>query len=152
MAIETILVAVGRGDNEAARTEALASAIGDIATPTEAEVILLHVFSDTDFEDLTHQLDFDDPSDATPNDVARRHSATRRLSDLLEAERVGFEVRGDVGEDAGSTIVSVADDIGADLLIIGGRKRTPTGKAVFGSTAQQVMLNADIPVTYVRGQ
>ncbi len=152
MAIDTILVAVGRGDNEAARTEALAQAIDDIATPTEAEVILLHVFSEADFEDLTEQLDFDDPSDATPDDVARRHSATRRLSDLLEDKRVGFEVRGDVGGDAGTTIVTAGEDIGADLVIIGGRKRTPAGKAVFGSTAQQVMLNADCPVTYVRGQ
>ena len=151
MAIDTILVAVGRGDNEAERTEALASAINDIATPTDAHVTLLHVFGQDEFEDLTTQLDFDRPSDATPDDVARRHSATRKLSDLLESDRIDFDVRGDVGDDAGGTIVNVAGDLGADLIMVGGRKRTPTGKAVFGSTSQQVMLNADCPVTYVGG-
>ena len=41
-------------------------------------------------------------------------------------------------------------DVAADLVIVGGRRRSPTGKAVFGSTAQEVMLEAPCPVMFVR--
>lgn len=150
MAIETILVAVGRGDDEAARIETMDDAIVDLAIPTGAEVILLHVFGEDHYDHLVEQLDFDSPGDATPDSVARRHNATRELGKQLESDRVEFSVRGEVHDDPGSGVVAAAEQVGADLIIVGGRKRSPTGKAVFGSTAQQVMLNADCPVTYVR--
>lgn len=150
MAIETIVAAVGRGENEAERAGAVADTIADLATPTGADVILLHAFGEQEFENLAEQLDFDRPSDATPDAAARRHSATRMLVDRLEDHGVGYTVRGEVGDDAGSAVVAAATDLGADMVLVGGRKRTPAGKAVFGSTAQQVMLNAPCPVTYVR--
>lgn len=152
MAIETILVAVGRGENEAARAEAVGAAVADIAEPTGADVVLLHVFEERDLAELIDRLDFDRPGDADAHAVARRHTATRKLGDVLEAARVGYEVRGEVGDDAGGTVVAVADDFGADLVVVGGRGRSPAGKAVFGSTAQQVLLGANCPVTYVRAE
>ena len=50
----------------------------------------------------------------------------------------------------GESIVDAAGDIDAGMVFVGGRKRSPTGKAVFGSTAQEVLLNAPAPVTFVR--
>ena len=47
-------------------------------------------------------------------------------------------------------ILDAADDIQPNQIVIGGRKRTPTGKALFGSTTQHVILNADQPVTVIR--
>jgi len=44
----------------------------------------------------------------------------------------------------------LAAEVDADLVVVSGRKRTPTGKAVFGSTAQTVLLDAPCPVTFVR--
>jgi nucleotide-binding universal stress UspA family protein len=46
----------------------------------------------------------------------------------------------------------VADEESADLVVVGGRKRSPTGKAIFGSTAQRVLLEADVPVTFVKAR
>ena len=52
---------------------------------------------------------------------------------------------GRVGSPA-EEIVDVADELGARYVVIGGRKRSPVGKAVFGSVTQSVLLTADRPV------
>lgn len=47
----------------------------------------------------------------------------------------------------GPTIVKVADEIDADRIVMVGENRSPTGKVLFGSTTQKVLLNSTIPVT-----
>jgi len=54
--------------------------------------------------------------------------------------------------DRADRIVREAGDWSADLVVVGGRKRSPAGKAVFGSVAQEVMMNAPCPVTFVRDE
>ncbi|WP_458207021.1 universal stress protein [Haladaptatus sp. NG-SE-30] len=147
MAIETILLAVGPGDAD--RTERLASAVADVAGPTGATVVLAHVFTDVEFDDVVEQLDYDPSGKPNPDEVAARHATIRSLANSLDEDDVGYAIRGAVGEH-GETIVELAEDVTADSIFVGGRKRSPTGKAVFGSTAQEVMLSAPCPVTFVR--
>lgn len=148
MALETLLLAVGPGDRD--RAEKLARTAGDIAGPAGANVVLVHVFTDEEYEKTLANLRVDDPDETTPDEAARRHATIRTIGDTLDAAAIDFEVQGAVGEHTES-IVDVAEQAGADLVIVGGRRRSPTGKAVFGSTAQEVMLSAPCPVTFVRG-
>ncbi|RBI58865.1 universal stress protein [halophilic archaeon] len=147
MAIETILLAVGPGDAE--RTDKLASAVADVAGPTGATVVLAHVFTDDEFDEVVGRLDYDPSGTPNPDEVAARHATIRSLANSLDEEEVGYAIRGAIGEH-GETIVDLAEDVTADSVFVGGRKRSPTGKAVFGSTAQEVMLSAPCPVTFVR--
>lgn len=53
---------------------------------------------------------------------------------------------------ASSEILSYASEVGAEYIVVGPRKRSPAGKALFGSVAQSLLLDADIPVVSVAGQ
>lgn len=148
MAIETILLAVGQGDDH--RAEQLGDAVADVADPTDADVVLLHVFTRAEYDDVVDKLDYGDVGTDEADDVAHRRSVVRDVSAVHEDRGVDVTVRGEVGPH-GESIVETAEDVGADLVYVGGRKRSPAGKAVFGSTAQEVLLNAPAPVTFVRG-
>jgi nucleotide-binding universal stress UspA family protein len=52
--------------------------------------------------------------------------------------------------DLGRELVDLADEVGAELLVIGARRRSPVGKALMGSVAQTVILEANIPVLVVK--
>jgi len=144
MTLSTLLVAVGPGDGD--RVDALAAAVTEVAEPTGARVELLHVFEEDGFENVRTQLG---QSDASPTAAARRQKTVRDLTDAFDDAGVEYDVRGRVGEKA-DAIVAEAEDVAADRVFVAGRPRSPAGKAVFGSTAQSVMLSAPCPVTFVR--
>ena len=147
MALETVVLAVGPGDAE--RIDRLAEETIDIAGPSGATVVLGHVFTDEEYARTVASLGFDDAGRPSPNEVARRHATIRDLGARLDEAGIEYTVGGAVG-DHGESIVGLAEEANADLAIVGGRQRSPTGKAVFGSTAQTVLLSAPCPVTFVR--
>lgn len=147
MGLETILVAIGPGDNE--RTDRLAEEAIDTAADGTT-VVLAHVFTETEYQRTIENLSLDQTwSDFTPDDVAERHTAIREIARRLDEADIDYEVRGEVGQH-GQKIVDLATDIEADRVLVGGRRRSPTGKAVFGSVAQEVMMSSPSPVTFVR--
>lgn len=148
MALETILLAVGPGDSD--RIDRLAEETIEVAAPAGATVVLGHVFTPSEYQDTLDKLSFDTQAEeVSPDDVATRHATIRNLAKMFDGAGVDYEIRGAVG-DHGKAIVDLAEEVTADRVIVGGRKRSPTGKAVFGSVAQEVMLSAPCPVTFVR--
>lgn len=148
MSLDTILVAVGDEDDD--RVTSITNTAIDIAGPAGATATLVHVFSDDQYRTLAEKLEFNPNREVTPDSVAKRHTTIRELESALDEAGVAFTSHGAVGE-KGETIVELARTLDAGLIIVGGRKRSPAGKAVFGSTAQEIMLNAPCPVTFVRG-
>jgi nucleotide-binding universal stress UspA family protein len=61
------------------------------------------------------------------------------------------EIEQQVGRhDASEELVEIADRVHASLLVIGLRRRTPTGKLLTGSQAQRILLDAHCPVLAVK--
>ena len=149
--MDTILVAVGDGDTE--RVDAFAETASDIAGSSGAEVAITYVFESDEYETAKRSLEFDDDDAVTPDEIAKRKATVRRLGEALDTTEIDSTPYGRVenGDTKGERIANFAKALDFDLVIVGGRKRSPAGKAVFGSTAQEVMLNAPCPVTFVRG-
>jgi nucleotide-binding universal stress UspA family protein len=69
----------------------------------------------------------------------------------LERSGVAFTVRRAVEPTQPvEQVLKVAREINAQTLVIGLRRRSPTGKLIFGSTAQQLLLEAPCPVLAVK--
>jgi len=55
-----------------------------------------------------------------------------------------------VSGDVGDAIVKLTDRLRPDLLVLGARRRSPVGKALLGSVAQTIILEASVPVLVVK--
>jgi nucleotide-binding universal stress UspA family protein len=55
-----------------------------------------------------------------------------------------------MGADVGDQVLEVADEVSADLIVIGLRRRSPVGKLLMGSVAQRILLGAECAVTAVK--
>ena len=143
MSIDTVVLAVGTEGE--AQTAQLAKEAIAVAEPASAEVVLVHVFDGSEFERIRAKLGVDGGGEGSiPDAVAERHTTTRALGDALSAADVRYSVRGAVGNLA-DEVTEAATDVGADRVVVGGRRRSPTGKAVFGSVAQEVMSLRPVP-------
>jgi nucleotide-binding universal stress UspA family protein len=85
-------------------------------------------------------------------DEARRFEA-ELVAIQAQLDEVGVEhevrqlVRGNVpAED----LIEVAEEVKADFIVIGLRRRTPVGKLILGSNAQRILLDASCPVLAVK--
>jgi nucleotide-binding universal stress UspA family protein len=82
------------------------------------------------------------------------HEAEPELADIrakLTAAGVEHEIRQLVrGLDPADDLIKVAEDVGAELIIIGLRRRSPVGKLILGSNAQRILLDAPCPVLAVK--
>ena len=83
-----------------------------------------------------------------------RYASDDTLDELrgrLDRTGVAYEVKQFVrGHDASEELVGEADRLNASLIVIGIRRRTPTGKLLTGSQAQRTLLDANCPVLAVK--
>jgi nucleotide-binding universal stress UspA family protein len=86
---------------------------------------------------------YDDPRFAQPGRVTE-------VQQQLTVAGVRFDWRQEVGEDVVSAVLDAVTELKPSLLVIGMRRRSPTGKLFLGSRAQQLLLHADCPVLAVK--
>ncbi|MFD1585746.1 universal stress protein [Halorientalis brevis] len=118
-----VLLPVDESDE---RATAQATAITDLpGDADEIHVTIFHSFTDN-------------PSGAS---VSQLQSA-RRARDVLEEAGIEYTMDESSGQPA-TEILDVAEELDADLVCLGGRKRSPAGKVLFGSVTQSVLLDTD---------
>ena len=80
--------------------------------------------------------------------------APEQVSEIVDRATdhgVRVEVRQPLhGDSLADTLESVAGEVGASLVVIGLRHRSPVGKLILGSTAQRILLDASVPVLAVK--
>lgn len=69
----------------------------------------------------------------------------RTVTDAVEDLGIPVEVTERTG-DAPQEVLAEADERDADAILLGARKRSPAGKALFGSVTQRVIIDGDRPV------
>jgi nucleotide-binding universal stress UspA family protein len=87
------------------------------------------------------------------DEVRRYREEFERLEAQLAEVGVSYRLKEFVrGNAPAEDLLQVATDEDADLIVLGLRRRSPVGKLVLGSNAQQVLLNADCPVLTVKAE
>ena len=127
----------------------------DLATTYDEELAVLHVIPKEDFNDHKAALEGTPASDSftisreaqSAAEIARQ--AVHESLDEYDSDRI--ETKGQVG-DPTDKILAEAEQENPRFLVIGGKQRSPVGKAIFGSTAQSVLLNASCPVVLASKQ
>lgn len=105
----------------------------------DADVHLVH------WQDLTLTMAEYTP-EATPTEEVE---SVTRAADLLEADGVDVtlvDLEHKRFDTAAEAILETAAEVDADVVSVAGRKRTKTGKVLFGSTTQAVILESTYPV------
>ncbi|MDR9380692.1 MAG: universal stress protein [Natronomonas sp.] len=121
--------------------DGVATVGADLAAAYDDELVLLSVMTEAEFDERWREDDQFNAETATEAATARARTVRSRTLD----EDSEATARGRVGEPA-EEIIAEADRLDARYVVVGGRKRSPTGKALFGSTTQEVLLSADRPV------
>jgi len=137
-----ILLAI---DSNEQRAKQAAEAVVDIPRdPEDVDVLILNVFEDFEYRDdsVIKSEDMFEGSEP-PESVSI-------ATEILKEAEITISTRREHG-DPTEQIVSVAEEIDADMIALSGRKRSPTGKVLFGSVTQSVLLAANRPVHIVIG-
>jgi nucleotide-binding universal stress UspA family protein len=122
-------------DTNEARARAEADAVIDLPKdPSDVHVTILHDFTNN-------------PSGASVTQV----SSVRRARDRLAESGIEVELMESSGDPA-EAIIETADELDADMVVVAARRRSPTGKLIFGSVTQAVILGTDRPVLVCREQ
>jgi nucleotide-binding universal stress UspA family protein len=83
--------------------------------------------------------------------AVERAEQLEKVHALLHTTNVEHDLRHLVrGKDPVTDVLDVVDEVGADLIVIGIRRRTPVGKLVLGSNSQSILLESHVPVLAVK--
>jgi nucleotide-binding universal stress UspA family protein len=85
------------------------------------------------------------------DDALESEAQLEEVRNQLSGTGVDHEVRQLVrGMDPAEDLVAVAEEVSAEFIVIGLRRRSPVGKLILGSNAQRVLLDAPCPVLAVK--
>lgn len=123
---------------------------GELAAGVDAELILVYGTTEEEYndrrEDMARIPDIDTTYSVDQAIDGARRFARDMGRDVLADIDVEWEAVGRIGDKA-EEVLELAAERDCDHIFIAGRKRSPTGKALFGDDTQRVILDANVPVT-----
>ena len=91
--------------------------------------------------------------DLDADEAARYEKELEAVRAELDGAGISHEVRQLVrGLEPAEDIIAVAEEVSADFIVIGLRRRSPVGKLILGSNAQRILLEAPCPVLAVKAE
>jgi nucleotide-binding universal stress UspA family protein len=136
------------------RTEELLREAGEYADGVDAQLVLLSFISEEDYErDIKTLESIGDVENVTYSEQAALDGIEQELEEAASEAFVGFSVEYETvvttteGDKYAEATLDTASKHDCDHIFVVGRKRTPTGKAIFGDQVQRVILNFDGYVT-----
>ena len=123
----------------------------DLAQAHDERLDVLHVVPDDDFaahRDAIADLPGYEDHSFTQEEQSAANFAEEVTRETLGGVTVDVSGVGRVGDPVEQTI-SVVERTDPRYLVIGGRRRSPAGKAVFGSRTQDILLQSSVPVMTV---
>lgn len=134
--------------NHSKWAESVADVVADTEDDEDLTVVVGYVFDDAEVASTNENLDIEGRADI--DELASRKSGVGAAVARLDEADIDTEVRGlEHEDDPAGAIVDAVEAEDADRLYMYSRKRSPAGKALFGSTLQEVVLEARVPVVVV---
>ena len=129
---------------------------GTLAAGVDASLVVLALATEESFEadmetlDRIAEIEGSSPGSYSGPEYARMAADDAAKTALSDVD-IDYEPRGVIDEENAwaDRVLGVAADNGCGHVFLRGVHRSPTGKALFGDTAQSVILNFDGAVTVV---
>ncbi|EMA59666.1 universal stress protein [Halorubrum lipolyticum] len=142
--------------NDTDAHRALLAESGQLAHDNGAKLTVLSWITPSEIDEAAKNLEVIEHTEGTSYSSPDSSSVAERFAkefatDVFASldDRIEFTPDGIVteGDERAEKIIETAERLGCDHLFIVGRRRSPTGKALFGDFAQQVLLNFTGTVT-----
>ncbi|MGB9986615.1 universal stress protein [Salarchaeum japonicum] len=146
-----VLLPVGESESRAKRA---AEVVTDFpGAVDEISVVVLNVFEDFEVSGEAGHVSSDSAYEEEISDSHEGNFPPSVDAAVNYLEDAGVEVskRREEGEPE-EVVPSVAEELDVDNIVMSARKRSPTGKLLFGSTTQATMLSVDRPVTVITSE
>lgn len=121
---------------------------GELAEGVNATLLLVLAIDESSYvEDIQRKIHSGIDVDSEKAAVAKAEESAAELGEeVLGDADLTYEAQGFMGS-VPEDLLSLAEAEECDHVFVTGERRSPTGKAMFGDTAQRVLLNFDGPVT-----
>ncbi|SNZ15525.1 Nucleotide-binding universal stress protein, UspA family [Natronoarchaeum philippinense] len=123
----------------------IAAQADELARAFDDELHLVHVVEETEY---TRLVEKQSGARETDSGSVEENAATAAMEGVDEIVDADYEIVGRVGNPS-KTVLDYADEVDARYVVVGGRSRSPTGKALFGSVTQSILLKTERPVVTI---
>lgn len=139
------MTVIGAVDGSTADTRVGEQAM-KLAEAFDEEVHLVHVLDRDSFVEL-ERTSVDKSGEGIDIDRVRELASevAKETAESLDGPVQAIGLFGNIAP----RIMDYADEVDASYLVIGGRKQSPVGKAMFGDVGQRIILNANHPIVVV---